>query len=145
MKSALLFYRKFVADLTSLGFDINPYDPCVTNKIINGKQITICLHVDDLLIGHVDSAVVTSFLIWLAKCYDTADKKLNIVWGAKHDYLCMTMDFSTPGEVKFDMIPLSERLFRHFPKRLQGCNLLLLAIVSFKCTPLLRHNSYWKI
>ena len=28
---------------------------------------------------------------------------------------------------------ISERLFRHFQKRLQRCNLLLLAIVSFKC------------
>jgi hypothetical protein len=37
MKSALLFYRKLVADLTSLGYEINPYDPCVANKIINGK------------------------------------------------------------------------------------------------------------
>jgi hypothetical protein len=42
MKSALLFYRKLVADLTSLGFEINPYDPCVANKIINHKQMTIC-------------------------------------------------------------------------------------------------------
>jgi hypothetical protein len=32
MKSALLFYRKLVADLTSLGYTINPYDPCVANK-----------------------------------------------------------------------------------------------------------------
>ena len=37
MKSALLFYRKLVADLLSLGFEINPYDPCVANKIINDK------------------------------------------------------------------------------------------------------------
>ena len=42
MKSALQFYCKLVADITSLGFEINPYDPCVANKIINGKQITIC-------------------------------------------------------------------------------------------------------
>jgi hypothetical protein len=27
MKSALLFYRKLVADLRSIGFDLNPYDP----------------------------------------------------------------------------------------------------------------------
>jgi hypothetical protein len=32
MKSALLFYRKLVADLTSLGSEINPYDPCVAKK-----------------------------------------------------------------------------------------------------------------
>ncbi len=42
MKSALLFYRKLVADLLSLGFTINPYDPCVANKTIDGKQLTIC-------------------------------------------------------------------------------------------------------
>jgi hypothetical protein len=74
MKSALLFYRKLVADLTSLGYTINPYNPCVANELINGKQMTICWHVDDLLIGHVDSSVVTTFLAWLASRYDTADK-----------------------------------------------------------------------
>jgi hypothetical protein len=64
MKSALLFYQKWVADLTSLGFTINPYDPCVTNKIMDENQLTVCWHVDDLLIGvsvH-RSNVVTSFI-----------------------------------------------------------------------------------
>jgi hypothetical protein len=41
MKSALLFYRKLVADLCSIGFTINPYDPCVANKMIDGHQLTI--------------------------------------------------------------------------------------------------------
>ncbi len=81
MKSALLFYRKLVADITSLGFEINPYDPCVANKNINGKQITICWHVDDLFIGHEDPNVVTQFLDWLAQQYNTDDKKLNVVRG----------------------------------------------------------------
>ena len=74
MKSALLFYCKLVADLTSLGYEINPYDPCVANKIINGKQMTICWHVDDLFIGHVESSVVKDFLAWLASQSDTAKK-----------------------------------------------------------------------
>ena len=100
MKSALLFYRKLVADLISLGFEINPYDPCVANKIINGKQLTICWNVDDLFIGHVDPTVVTSFLDWLAQRYDTEDKKLNVVCGHKHDYLGMNLDFSTSGRSK---------------------------------------------
>ncbi len=62
MKSALLFYRKLVADLKSLGNEINPYNPCVANKTINGKQMTICWHVDDLFVGHADLTVVTDFL-----------------------------------------------------------------------------------
>jgi hypothetical protein len=66
MKSALLFYHKLVTDLTSLSFEINPYNPCVANKLINGKQITICWHIDDLFIGHDDPNVFTTFLNWLA-------------------------------------------------------------------------------
>jgi hypothetical protein len=85
MQSALLFYRKLVADLTSLGFELNPYDPCVANKIINGKQITVCWHVHYLFVGHEDPNVVTTFLDWLAQRYDTDDKKLNVVRGHKHD------------------------------------------------------------
>jgi hypothetical protein len=38
MISALLFYQKLVSELRSMGFTINPYDPCVANKIVNGKQ-----------------------------------------------------------------------------------------------------------
>ena len=78
MTSALLFYRKLVVDLTSLGYVINPYDPCVLNKMINSKQMTICRHVDELIIGHVDPSVVTNLLTWLASRYDTAYKKLNL-------------------------------------------------------------------
>jgi hypothetical protein len=37
LRSALLFYRKLVADLESAGFKINPYDPCVANKTVNGN------------------------------------------------------------------------------------------------------------
>ena len=48
MKSTLLFYHKLVADLISLGYTIDPYNPCVANKEINGNQMTICWHVNDL-------------------------------------------------------------------------------------------------
>jgi hypothetical protein len=55
--------------------------------------MTICWHVDDLLIGHVDPTVVTTFFHWLANRYDTADKKLNVTRGHSHDYLGMNVDF----------------------------------------------------
>ena len=38
--AALLWYKKFCADLESIGFKFNPYDPCVANRIVNGKQHT---------------------------------------------------------------------------------------------------------
>ena len=120
MKSALLFYRKLVADLVSLGFTINPYDPCVANKIINDKQLTVCWHVDDLFLGHEDPAVVSHFLGWLATRYDTDDKKLNVVRGPKHDYLGMNLDFSTPGTVKIDMTPYINKIVAAFPEKITG-------------------------
>ena len=49
MKAALLFYLKFVNNLKSIGFELNPYDPCVANKIVDGAQLTVVWHVDDLI------------------------------------------------------------------------------------------------
>ena len=118
MKSALLFYRKLVADLISLGFEINPYDPCVANKMVRGKQLTVCWHVDDLFIGHEDPTVVTHLLQWIANRYDTDDKKLNVVRGHKHDYLGMNLDFSIPGEISIDMIPYINKIITAFPEKI---------------------------
>ena len=39
--SAMLWYNKFRGDLESIGFVFNPYDPCVANRTIKGKQQTI--------------------------------------------------------------------------------------------------------
>jgi hypothetical protein len=41
MKSAFLFYRKLISELKEMGFEVNPYDPCIVNKIVNGSQTTI--------------------------------------------------------------------------------------------------------
>ena len=48
LRAALLFYKRLRRWLEDAGFEVNPYDPCVANKIINGTQMTICCHVDDL-------------------------------------------------------------------------------------------------
>jgi hypothetical protein len=120
MKSALLFYRKLVADLTSIGYTINPHDPCVANKEIIGKQMTICWHVDDLLLGHEDPQVVTDFLTWLAARYNTPDKQLTAKRGLRHDYLGMTIDFSSTGSVAFDMIPYINKILSDFPEKITG-------------------------
>jgi hypothetical protein len=58
MKSALLFYRKLVLELKKMGFEINPYDPCVANNTVNGMQMTIRWHVDDLMMSHVSCAKI---------------------------------------------------------------------------------------
>ena len=120
MKSALLFYQKLVADLQSIGYEINLCDPCAANKIINDLQMTIHWHVDDLFLGHADPDVVTQFLKRLSAGYDTAEKKLNITCGPHHDYLGMNIDFSNMVAVTFDMILYIGKIFKAFPEKITG-------------------------
>ena len=52
--SAMLFYRKLTKALLSYSFELNPYNLCVVNKMVDGEQLTICWHVDDLKSRHID-------------------------------------------------------------------------------------------
>jgi hypothetical protein len=67
--SAMLFYKKLAADLQGYGFEINPYDPCVANKMVNSKQLTVPWHVDDLKISHMEPKLVDDFLTWIKATY----------------------------------------------------------------------------
>ena len=62
LQAALLFWQLLSETLVSWGFTINPYDQCVANKQINGRQCTIVWHVDDLKISHVSEDVVENKL-----------------------------------------------------------------------------------
>jgi len=61
LQSVLLLYKKFRKDLEICGFEINPYDPCVVNTVINGHQMTVTWHVDDLKVSHKDPFEITKF------------------------------------------------------------------------------------
>jgi hypothetical protein len=70
MKAALLYYQRFVTDLQSIGFKINPYEPCVANKTVKGKQLTVVRHVDDLKVSHRKPFVLTRMIEWLKSTYE---------------------------------------------------------------------------
>ena len=70
MKAAFLFYNKFVANLKSFGVELNPYDPCVANKIVDSVQLTVVWHVNNLKVIHLDRGVVTQMEVWLKKTYE---------------------------------------------------------------------------
>ena len=62
LQSSLLYYKKFWKDLEGQGFKINPYDPCVANRTVEGTQHTITWHVDDLKSSHLNPKVNDKFL-----------------------------------------------------------------------------------
>jgi hypothetical protein len=60
MIAGLLYYRKFAESLERKKFIKNPYDPWVWNKVIKGKQCTICFHVDNCKISHIFQRLSTT-------------------------------------------------------------------------------------
>ena len=70
--------------------------------MIDGKQCTILWHVDDLKMSHMDMKVLEDIIASLNKEYGKAGK-LSVTRGTVHDYLGVRMDYSTPGQVSFDM------------------------------------------
>ena len=69
LRADLLFYKRLRSDLEVMGFEVNPYDPCVANKMVNRHQITVCLHVDGLKVSHKDENAVTALAVKLAELY----------------------------------------------------------------------------
>ena len=108
MVASLLYYRKFTRSLKRKGYTMNPYDPCVWNKTIDGKQCTICFHVDDCKISHVSDTVIDETIDWLRKDYESifedGSGEMKVNRGKVHKYLGMTLDFSTDKQVKISMV-----------------------------------------
>lgn len=114
--ASLLFYKKLVKDLKNEGFVLNEYDPCVANKVVNGKQLTLTWHVDDLKVSHVDKTVVDEFIEWIQEKYGDVTK-VKPSRGKKHDYLGMKFDYSESGAIKIDMAGYIEKMIDKFPAK----------------------------
>jgi Reverse transcriptase (RNA-dependent DNA polymerase) len=117
LQASLLFWKKFKAFLTDLGFEDNPYDSCVMNKMVNGKQCTIGWYVDDLKISHVEETVVEEIVAKLQEEYGK-EALLSINRGKIQDYLSMKIDFSNEGKVVFSMKEYIKGMLEECPEEL---------------------------
>jgi Reverse transcriptase (RNA-dependent DNA polymerase) len=85
VKSALLWYELFVNTLKDMGFELNPYDACVANKIIEGTQCTIVWYVDDNKISHVNPSVVSNVISKIEERFG----KMTVTRGKEQSFLGM--------------------------------------------------------
>ena len=115
LQSALLFYKKLVEDLTADGFELNPYDPCVANKMVNGKQLTVTWHVDDLKISHFEEAEVDRLISYLKTKYGD---NLSEQEGPVVDYLGTHIYYPGDGTVQFSQIPYLSKILDDFPEQI---------------------------
>jgi hypothetical protein len=117
---AILFYEKLTKQLMDWGYEPNCYDRCTFNKMINGNQVTIQFHVDDLKISHTEQSVIDEILSDLNNEFGTKRKPLAATTGLIHDYLGITIDYSDKDKVKFTMYDYLEDILDEMPKDMNG-------------------------
>jgi hypothetical protein len=100
IESAKLWYDFLTDTLAKEGFQVNPLEPCVMNKTVQGKQCTVVIYIDDLKFTSQDESITISAIAALEKRFDC---KLSVTSGKQHDYLGMHWDYSVDGEVKITM------------------------------------------
>ena len=77
---------------------MNPYDSCVFNKSVDGVQITVCFHVDDLLMTSKSSALIDALSAHLQRSFT----EVTFTRGAEHSFLSMTLECQKNG-ISVDM------------------------------------------
>ena len=71
-------------------FILNPYDLCIANYMIDGKQCTIAWYVDNNKISHVNPNVVTTIIGKLQERFD----KMSVTRGKEHVFLGMHIRYT---------------------------------------------------
>ncbi len=149
MVAGLLYYRKFSSSLKNRGFTVNPYDPCVWNRVIVGKQMMICFHVDDCKISHLDPKVVNYTIAWLCDEYKSiftgGSGMMKVARGKVHKYLGMTLDLATSKTVKVTMLKYIDEIIGSWDKLCSELNDGYKAISGHKRIATAAPNDLFKV
>ena len=98
VQSSILWYELYSTTLTDMGFKLNPYDLCVANSDIDGKQCTVCWYVDDNKISHVKLEVVEDIISKIEDKFGEMTK----TYGDEHEFLGMNIKYEA-GKVVISM------------------------------------------
>jgi hypothetical protein len=99
IESAKLWYEEMKAYLISIGFEVNPVEPCVFNIMKQSDQITIVLYVDDLFITFKRKSSIQ----WFIDLTKSKFHSITIHDGPIVPYLGMKFDFTSKGKVRISM------------------------------------------
>lgn len=116
VESALLWYDLYSKTLRKLGFCINPYNKCIANKVINGKQCTIAWYVDDNKVSHEDPAVVEEVIQAIEKHFGD----LTVERGPAQTFLGMNFKILDDGAVEINMKDYIQEAIDAFGEPISG-------------------------
>ena len=77
-----------------MGFELNPYDHCVANTMIDGSQCTVGWYVDDNKVSHINDDVNTMIVNEIEEKFG----KLARTTGNKHTFLGMDIEMISKGK-----------------------------------------------
>ena len=80
-------------------FVINPYDRCVTNKIINVHRCTICWYMDKNKLSHIDENVVTDVMSKIKENFGD----LKVTRGNKQKFIGMNINIRDEKKIEMNM------------------------------------------
>jgi len=89
VQSARLWYDTLVRVLVKEGFTANTVDECVWNKTIEGRQVSVVVYVDDLLISSIDD----NDLHYVRSIIEKEFKDIKVKDGSEFTYLGMFLKF----------------------------------------------------
>jgi hypothetical protein len=88
----------------------------MANKLVDGKQMTVRWHLDDLMISHVNQDKILKFVKCIKDIYgDNLAKNV----GMTHDYLGMTFDYAFEREVRINMCKYLSKVIEDFPEEIK--------------------------
>jgi hypothetical protein len=96
-------------------YKLNPYNSCLANKAINGSQMTIVWHIDNLKLSHVSETVLDEEIMWLETIYGS-------LVGSKgncHTYLGMDMHFHN-NKLQISMTGYLHKIVDEFQFEIMG-------------------------
>ena len=115
-----MYYKNFRTDIENIGYKVNPYDVCVVNKRINGKQHTITWHVDDVKAIHVNPKVNDNFhKLYKEKYRNDELGHVTVIHSNEHNYLEMNLDYSNIGKLKLEMKDYIKNMVEEFPHEIK--------------------------
>ena len=102
----------------NIGFEINPYKPCIANMMVTGAQCIVCWHVENLKVSHVDVAVFTTFSLKLEDLYK---ERVNTYHGKVLDYLGIYLEYGpSAGALLVSMIKYLTKVLEEWSEELRG-------------------------
>ena len=83
--------------------------------MIDGKQMSIMFHIDDLLLSFIDPHIVTLYIKKLEVAYTKRDP-LTVTRGPVNKYLGMTFDLRVSGQVALSQYDFIKKLYDSLPE-----------------------------